>query len=113
MERRTEPRINVELLGKLEINGEVWDCYIQNLSSGGAFILSNFPAQISSQIILQFEHEELKFIKKAEVVNSKELEESRKKIFQIAKNLRLNYSINLKFTERISNDFYEKLKSSL
>lgn len=113
VERRKEHRLSVELIGRMEVGGEFWDCYIQNISSGGAFVLSNLPSKLNDKLILHFEFQGNSFIQDAEVVNVKELETHRKRIFQIAKNLELQYCANLKFRERISLENYALLQGSL
>jgi hypothetical protein len=109
VERRTEKRISLEAFGHLLKEGESWDCYIQNISLGGALVLTNLSLVSAEPLVFDFSFKE-KFEIPCIVVHSKEIEESRRRIIQIAKGLDLLYSVNLKFNERIS---FEKFQMSL
>jgi hypothetical protein len=110
-ERRQEQRISLECLAtvKSDKRAEAYSSYIHNISSGGSQVFSNIDVSIEEKITVRFTFLYTEFVIEAVVVNVKDIEESRKRIFRIAKNLDFQKVINIKFINRISADLYSVL----
>ena len=107
-ERRQEQRISLECLAtvKSEQKTEAYPSYIHNISSGGSQIFSNIDLSLNEKLTLSFTFLSTEFVVDARVVNIKDIEESRKRIFRIAKNLDFQKVINVKFVDRMLANLY-------
>lgn len=107
VEKRKLPRILFETFGELEFSGSKEECYLVNLSQGGAmiFVFSSFKNK--DKLNISFPAGNRNFSRTAEVRDCKEISESRKNILKIGKKLNFQFMINVAFDELLEINEFE------
>lgn len=110
IERRKSRRILLELFGNLKKNNKKSECYIQNISQGGALIYYTLDAKVGDELELSFDAGKRTFTKKGYVRSIRNFSERRKYILRIGKSLDFSASMNIAFDEPMDLSDFEYIK---
>lgn len=110
VEKRKLPRILFEAFGELETSGSKGECYMVNLSHGGAMVFVSSSFKTYDKMKISFSVGNKVFSRTAIVRDCKEISESRKNILKIGKKLNFHFSINIAFDELLEPNEFEYIK---
>lgn len=110
VERRQARRILLEIFATIQKGSKKEECYIQNISQGGALVYVAMDLVDGDDIRLQFQIGQKKYDIEGIVRNVRKFSEKRKYILKIGKSLDFESSMNIAFNEPMDLSSFQFLQ---